>query len=70
MMTKFQVMKILHNLSMTPFPMFLRSKYKSRQSLLNQNQDFAEDPLLRAIKRYENHPSKKGIERNVEKSFF
>lgn len=38
--------------------------------MLNQNQDFVEDPLLRAIKRYENHPSKKGIERNVEKSFF
>ena len=43
---------------------------KVDESLLNQNVDLIEDPVLRALKRYENHPSIKGIERNVERSNF
>ena len=40
---------------------------KGDESLLNQNVDLIEDPVLRVLKHYENHPSTKGIERNVER---
>ena len=38
---------------------------KIDEILLNQNVDLIEDAVLRALKRYENDPSIKGIERNV-----
>ena len=38
--------------------------------MLNQNVDLIKNPVLRALKNYENHPSVKGIERNVERRNF
>ena len=38
---------------------------KIDEILLNQNVDLIEDAVLRALKRYENDPSIKGIETNV-----
>ena len=43
---------------------------KVDERLLNQNVEFIEDPVLTALKRYENHPSIKGIDRNVERRNF
>ena len=43
---------------------------KVDESLLNQNVGLIEDSVLRALKRYENHPSIKRIERNVERRNF
>ena len=43
---------------------------KVYENLPNQNLDFIEDPVLRAIKRYENQPSIKGTERNVKRVNF
>ena len=40
---------------------------KVNKSLLNQNLDLVEDPVLRALKHYENYPSIKEIERNLER---
>ena len=40
------------------------------ESLLNLNLAFIEDPVLRAIKCYENHPSIKGIEKEIERKNF
>ena len=40
---------------------------KVDKSLLNQNLDFIEDLVLKTIKRYQNHPSIKRTERNVER---
>ena len=54
-------MKIL--LSITSFQTMLKvCFFKSKPRF--------EDPLLRAIKHYENHPSVKGIEGNVERKTF
>ena len=36
----------------------------------NQNVDLIKNPVLRALKNYENHPSVKRIERNVERRNF
>ena len=36
-------------------------KLKVKESLLNQNLDLTEDPVLRTLKRYENHPSIKSF---------
>ena len=38
--------------------------------MLNQNVDVIEDTVLRALKHYENYPSIKEIERNVERRNF
>ena len=43
---------------------------KVNESLLNQNVDFIEDPVLSPLKHHENFPSIKGIERNVERRNF
>ena len=43
---------------------------KVDENLLNQNLEFIEELLLRAIKHYEDHPSVKGIERNVGRRNF
>ena len=43
---------------------------KVDENLLNQNLGFIEDPVLRTIKSYKNHPSIKGIEKNVERKSF
>ena len=43
---------------------------KGDKSLLNQNVDFIEDPVLRPLKHYKNHPSIKGIERSVQRRNF
>ena len=43
---------------------------KVGESLLNQNVDRIEDPVLGALKRYKNHPKIIGIEGNVEKNLF
>ena len=43
---------------------------KVHKNLLNQNVDLIEDPVLRAFKCYKNHPSIRGIERNVERRNF
>ena len=48
-----------------------KSELKVDENLLNQNVDSIENSAGRAIKQYENHPSIKGIERNVEsRNFF
>ena len=39
---------------------------KVDEMLQNQNVDLIENPVLRSLKRYENHPSVTGIERNLE----
>ena len=44
---------------------------KVDENLLNENPDFVEDPVLRAVKHYENQTSiKKEIKRNVDKRNF
>ena len=43
---------------------------KFDESFLNQNLGLIENPALRDLKRYKNHPSIKGIERNVKKRNF
>ena len=47
-----------------------KSELKVDKNLLNQNVDSIENSVGRAIKQYENHPSIKGIERNVESRIF
>ena len=47
-----------------------KSELKVDENLLNQNVDSIENSAGRAIKQYENHPSIKGIERNVESRIF
>ena len=37
--------------------------------MLNQNVDLFEDPVLRALRRYENHSGIKEIEQNIEINF-
>ena len=41
---------------------------KVGKKLVNQNLNFIENFVLRAIKRYKNHP--KGTERNVKRTYF
>ena len=43
---------------------------KFDESFVNQNLDLIENPALRDLKRYKNHPSIKGIERNVKREIF
>ena len=47
-----------------------KSELKVDENLLNQNVDSIENSAGRAIKQYGNHPSIKGIERNVESRIF
>ena len=47
-----------------------KSELKVDKNLLNQNVNSIENSVGRAIKQYENHPSIKGIERNVESRIF